>query len=806
MSPAGPARLTRQQREDLIAAAKPWYDAGCAVHLAKPDGSKTPKSVRHGSLRVEPDVFPAKLRNGQPHPRAGQPNPAAGQFGWGWKRIASGDLPPMSWEQIASGIRRGDADGIGIICGAVSGGLEMVEVEGRARDLLPAIRAAAERLGHADLLARLESGCAEESPSGGLHYVLRVIDGAPLGNVELASRPDPAAEHGQRVLCETRGQGGWFVSAPSAGRTHGTGKSYRLVSGSPATIPAFTTAERDAIYDCFRAVDEMPARPARPVAAAGESTAARRERPDGEILPGDDFDQRASWADAIPPTWVRLCEGPTADEWSMYADGKRKTADHYHDKDRFYIYDTDCPGSKRLLSKFGLYAWLNHNGDFAAAARDLWRKGYGSRHDDRDGGDDEDGGTPVPVEPRPMPAGECRTLDDWRAETAARLADAVGRGGVISLDTGPTGAGKSHNTTAALRLASSSLTVLPTHSGVVERVQEMQAAGIDAVAYPELNADTCQQYDVASRAQSLGLAAGAAVCPGCPFNRIPNPRYPGRDADGEPEPKQIPGPCHAPSQYQGMMRAATAASHRVATHERLRRSSRAAEGVKVVVVDETPEQVLAPTLTVSVRQIVPVEGLAHGILNHWYSRATPEQKSFARAMNAVMAGIHATCAAVTAAGHREVDLNLPHDVPDRWQRLLFDHIRMSGGAADMDADALTLVTRAAAGELESLTVVTDMTPAGDLHHYVVGAWRPEIPADAAVIALDATGNADDLTAVADRPVVDCTPSGHLPLHHPVVQIPDDISMGTSAVVVAGMVEAFLASRPDVQRLGMMGHS
>jgi hypothetical protein len=93
----------------------------------------------------------------------------------------------------------------------------------------------------------------------------------------------------------------------------------------------------------------------------------------------------------------------------------------------------------------------------------------------------------------------------------------------------------------------------------------------------------------------------------------------------------------------------------------------------------------------------------------------------------------------------------------------------------LTADALTLVTKAAAGELESLRVVTDVTPDGRLHHFVVGAWRPALPADAAVILLDATGNADDIAAVVGRPVVDCTPSGHLPLQRPVVQIPDDMS-------------------------------
>jgi len=250
---------------------------------------------------------------------------------------------------------------------------------------------------------------------------------------------------------------------------------------------------------------------------------------------------------------------------------------------------------------------------------------------------------------------------------------------------------------------------------------------------------------------------------------------------------------------------AEGAAHRVATHERLRRSGKSAAGVQVVVVDESPSQVVAPTLAVPVEQITAVETLAHAIKNHWYSTATPEQKSFAGALLDVVAGIHAACSDVTTAGHRRVSLKIGHDVPQNWQRLLFDCIRQVGVDRLLHPEALTLVTKAAAGELVSLEIVTDLTRADRLKHFVFASWRPGIPADAAVVMLDATGNADDIAAVIGRPVTDCTPDGHLPTIHPVVQIPDDISRRTSSDAVAGMVEAFLAAHPDVQQLGIIGH-
>lgn len=780
--PSRPERLTRQQQADLIAWVQDWYDAGCAVHPAKTDGSKMPVAVQGGSHDLVPptfpDVYPSGKWAGTPHPRAGQPNPEAGQHGYGWGRIATGDMPRLTVAQVAAIIRAGRADGIGVICGRASNGVFMLEAEGRARDLLPKVRESAERLGCLHLLERLAAGCVDESPSGGLHFYLRSDDGAVAGNTVLAARPEAGAEHGRLVLFETRGQGGWSAVAPSAGRTHKSGKPYRFVRGGPSTIPTFTQDEISLLYQVFQSVDEMPAPTAPEVRPAA---IARRERPAGDILPGEDFNLRATWRELLPDWKAGQVVGDRQ-HWTRPGKNHGTSATTTADVLCCFSSSAGLPvfnpkTGENALSKFAVYAHLNHGGDFAAAARELWRQGYGSRQQD-DGQDD--GGQPVVVEPQPVPTGPVRSLADWRAEVAARMVDAVTTPGMLSLNRSPTGTGKSTAINRALPLVSSSLTVLPTHTLCREQVAALRADGIDAVAYPELTADNCQQFDAASQAQRLGLVAGAAVCPTCPFK------------DG----------CT----YRAEVKRAESAPRRFATGERLRRSSKCAEGVQTVVIDEQPEAVLAPTLTVSVGQVTPVETLAHAIRNHWYSTATPDQKSFAGALLDVVAAIHATCAEVKTAGTRRVDLMVAHQVPKNWQRLLFESIGQVGVGDNLEADALSLVTKAAAGELVSLEIVTDLTRKGRLMHFVVGGWRPTLPADAAVVCLDATGNADDIAAVVGQPVVDCTPAGHLAPVHPVVQIPDDISRTTASSTVAGQVEAFLAANPEVQRLGIIGHS
>ena len=115
---------------------------------------------------------------------------------------------------------------------SVSGGLEMLEFEGRAvtegvsRDFL----AAAEAAGLRPLLERIRTGYQERTPSGGIHLLYRCP--TPMPNTKLARRPataeellaDPADKI--KVLIETRGEGGYVILAPSNGRVHPTGGAW----------------------------------------------------------------------------------------------------------------------------------------------------------------------------------------------------------------------------------------------------------------------------------------------------------------------------------------------------------------------------------------------------------------------------------------------------------------------------------------------------------------------------------------------------------------------------------------------------
>ena len=160
--------------------------------------------------------------------------------------------------------------GIGIVCGAVSGGLEMLEFEGRAvaegvKDQFLA-RCADHDLG--PLVDRIVAGYAERTPSGGIHLLYRCDTIA--GNLKLARRPattdelevDPADK--VKVLIETRGEGGFVVVAPSNGTTHPSGKAWQMIAGGFDTIATITPEEREALFAVARSFDDDPEPPAPP--------------------------------------------------------------------------------------------------------------------------------------------------------------------------------------------------------------------------------------------------------------------------------------------------------------------------------------------------------------------------------------------------------------------------------------------------------------------------------------------------------------------------------------------------------------
>ena len=183
----------------------------------------------------------------------------------------------------------GAQTGIGVITGAISGNLEMLELEGRAvaGGLLDEARDIAGASGLGELWEIIGKGYVEQTPSGGLHWLYRIADEVVPGNTKLARRP---GENGTvEVLAETRGTGGFVVTANSHGAVHPSAQPWVLIAGSPAQIPMLSMEERDALQSVFKALDCMPSKERLVINLSQEKT-----KPSGEE-PGDDFNTRTSW-------------------------------------------------------------------------------------------------------------------------------------------------------------------------------------------------------------------------------------------------------------------------------------------------------------------------------------------------------------------------------------------------------------------------------------------------------------------------------------------------------------------------------
>lgn len=461
---------------------------------------------------------------------------------------------------------------------------------------------------------------------------------------------------------------------------------------------------------------------------------------------------------------------------------------------------------------FDLFVAFKHKGNRRAAIR-AYAEELGLA---RDGLDET---TPVVVEKQPD-RGPARDLDDWRQEMSVERALAIRMPG-LHLDRSPTGSGKTFATSRAIRGAMEKtaieaqhddtvkpvrkvLIVLPDHANISERVEEMRADGMDAVAYPPRDETTCGNLEAVRRAEGLGLTAGGAVCWSCPLNDT----------------------CL----YNLRTKEAERASIPIATHERLRLSpARTSKDADAIVIDETPETVLAPSISVRVDDLNVVIGLASTVRDELLFRRghvmepTPEERSFAAALVDAHRLVVEAAKRATEPGVVDIPLPPPAEVPKHWQSTLLRWAVETGVGPGRDRHsqerfkkALRLLTMIVTGKVERLHLLVDQTSRhkrqddgtvkewNPLHHFVVGSWKTRLP-NVPVLCLDATADADGLRAATGREVRDCTPSGYLPHKAPVVQIPWDVAANQSPRTAAGFVAEILEANPQVQRLGIIGH-
>ncbi|GHA60968.1 hypothetical protein GCM10010330_10930 [Streptomyces tendae] len=345
------------QTPDLRASAREMDDAGLCVLPVRPDGSKAP-DVRS------------------------------------WTQYKVNRSTPEEHDQWFSDGRR---TGIGIVTGAVSGNIELIEFEGLAvnEGILAEVAELAHNSGLGDLWEAVTKGWADQSPSGGVHYKV-IVEGQPAaGNTKLARRlareDEYTPEERQRVaerpnvkivrvLIETRGEGGFVVVAPSHGSTHPSGEPYVRLAGGPSTMAVVGPEDLEALYTLCRAFDAMPTEE-----RAKTAPRPRRELPAGHVRPGDDFEDKTDWSEIIGKEFDPIFTRGRTTYWRRKDKprGISATTGHSADRDRLYVFSTSTVfEAETPYDKFAAYTLLTQGGTsadaFKRAAADLRQQGYGS--------------------------------------------------------------------------------------------------------------------------------------------------------------------------------------------------------------------------------------------------------------------------------------------------------------------------------------------------------------------------------------------------------------------------------------------
>jgi P4 family phage/plasmid primase-like protien len=325
-----------------------WHDAGCSVIPILANGTKKPQGE--------------------------------------WKHYQT---ERASRDKVAQWFKTSPKSGVGIICGKVSGNLELLELESKASDSdsLDKIEVECGKRGVLEAWRMLQSdGYMQASPSGGIHLVYRIGDGFPVpGNTKIANRPPNDEELAENpklrsvTLAETRGEGGYFVAAPTSGAVHKSGESWSVLNGVIGDFLVLPYSVRNLIHDAIHAaLDTMPVEMPR---TAPERPAEPRSP--GGLMPGEDWAQQTSWSSLLTSYGWSYVENRGAEElWSRPGKDPREghsASLYYEGSDNLYCWSssTDLPLEKPI-SKFAFYTFMEHRGDFSAAGRALRAQGYGS--------------------------------------------------------------------------------------------------------------------------------------------------------------------------------------------------------------------------------------------------------------------------------------------------------------------------------------------------------------------------------------------------------------------------------------------
>lgn len=245
--------------------------------------------------------------------------------------------------------------GIGMVCGAISGGLEVIDFDDGSlfAPWWDKVRSIVDRLP------------VVETPSGGWHVLFRCDEIG--GNVKIACDPNRK----KQTLIETRGEGGYIVAEGSPCETHATGLPYVQAFGPLLpNIPRIAPNERRQLWAAARTFDLRGESHTEKLRARQKRSAPIRNKQLHPVV--ESFNDRNSWDHILTRHGWTTRDGEhwTRPGKSFGVSARIVVADD--GEELLTVFSGNAgplspDGSHRTWNKFDAWAALEHHGDNRAA-------------------------------------------------------------------------------------------------------------------------------------------------------------------------------------------------------------------------------------------------------------------------------------------------------------------------------------------------------------------------------------------------------------------------------------------------------
>jgi hypothetical protein len=268
-------------------------------------------------------------------------------------------------QQTRAEWKRYQPDALCVVCGKVSGNLEVIDFDNHG-ELFDKWKAAVPQ----QLYDRL---VVEQSQSGGFHVAYRCKEEVKKGD-KLAY----GERNGRRTtLIETRAEGNVILCAPSDG--------YVLKQGDWRRLPLITSDERGVLLSAAKAMDECQEDSKNTVETRGDAvtqpTSIHPCNEFWEIMPIDDFKQRGDIHPYLEKAgWVLLRTDDRGEEyWRRPGQPVKDRHGATLTNGVFHIFSCNAAPFEidKNYDKFDVYALLEHGGDVKAAVASLAKMGFG---------------------------------------------------------------------------------------------------------------------------------------------------------------------------------------------------------------------------------------------------------------------------------------------------------------------------------------------------------------------------------------------------------------------------------------------